>query len=215
LDKIVGINAQPADANKLFQFAQAFKRNKKTLRAFCLLKSTQALVGKSTAVLKRDIEEIPWPKDNGDMTLAFWEQALLDDILAHTAQLIQVGQNAPVFTKQADEDVFEKYAALFTKMLGSVYKSLRPGRNGLSNGLAYQTFYAGAQCLLDWPDDWGEKLSGIIHKANSSIHTTRLFRIYEANTIIIIKPDRLRYWIPSTAIRDADETLGDLVEQGF
>jgi hypothetical protein len=43
----------------------------------------------------------------------------------------------------------------------------------------------------------------------------RVLRFYEANTILIVKPDRLRYWIRSTAIRDADETLADLHEQGY
>jgi hypothetical protein len=32
---------------------------------------------------------------------------------------------------------------------------------------------------------------------------------------VIVKPDRLRYWIRSTAIRDADETLVELKNQGF
>jgi hypothetical protein len=43
----------------------------------------------------------------------------------------------------------------------------------------------------------------------------RVVRFYERNVIIIVKPDRLRYWIRSTAIRDADETLVDLQKQGF
>jgi len=42
-----------------------------------------------------------------------------------------------------------------------------------------------------------------------------VLRFYEANTILIVKPDRLRYWIRSAAIRDADETLTDLRSQGY
>jgi hypothetical protein len=30
-----------------------------------------------------------------------------------------------------------------------------------------------------------------------------------------VKPDRLRYWIRATAVRDADETLLDLRRQGY
>jgi hypothetical protein len=40
-------------------------------------------------------------------------------------------------------------------------------------------------------------------------------RFYERNTIILVKPDRLRYWISSAAMRDADETLVDLQRQGY
>jgi hypothetical protein len=42
-----------------------------------------------------------------------------------------------------------------------------------------------------------------------------MLRFYSQNMILIVKPDRLRYWIRSTAIRDADETLLDLREQGY
>ena len=69
---------------------------------------------------------------------------------------------------------------------------------------------------LDWPDDWSEHLRKIIFKQNAAaLRTHRIVRFYEANTLIIVKPDRLRDWIASTAIRDADETLIDLQEQGF
>jgi len=45
--------------------------------------------------------------------------------------------------------------------------------------------------------------------------TLRVFRFYSDNVMLTVKPDRLRYWIRSTAIRDADETLIDLREQGY
>jgi hypothetical protein len=33
--------------------------------------------------------------------------------------------------------------------------------------------------------------------------------------MFLLKPDRLRYWLRSVALRDADETLADLRAQGF
>jgi hypothetical protein len=215
LDKIVSVNAPPQDGHKLRQFAKSFERNRKTIRALCLLKSSQVLIGKSTAILKRDLENIPWPTDDGRIDLAWWEQILLDDILNHISKLIRVGQNAPVLTKAADNTDLGNYAALFTKMLGSVYRNLRPGKAGCFDGLAYQAFYFGEQCALDWPEDWSDKLASVVHKSNSAIHTARVIRFYDENTLIIVKPDRLRHWIPSTAIRDADETLVELQQQGF
>jgi hypothetical protein len=43
----------------------------------------------------------------------------------------------------------------------------------------------------------------------------RVVRYKEGNVILIVKPNRLRYWICSTAIRDADDTLIDLRRQGW
>jgi hypothetical protein len=49
----------------------------------------------------------------------------------------------------------------------------------------------------------------------SSITVTRIARIYDRNFIFLLKPDRLRYWLRSTALRDADDVLADLRAQGF
>jgi hypothetical protein len=55
----------------------------------------------------------------------------------------------------------------------------------------------------------------VFAKHGDALRTVRILRFYEGNTIIMVKPDRLRYWIPSTAIRDADESLVDLQGQGY
>jgi hypothetical protein len=47
------------------------------------------------------------------------------------------------------------------------------------------------------------------------LNVTRMARLYDAACIYLIKPNRLRYWLRSVALRDADETLADLAEQGF
>ncbi|WP_339867515.1 HsdM family class I SAM-dependent methyltransferase [Pseudohongiella nitratireducens] len=215
LQEIMSVNAPESDKRKLRQFAKAFDLNKNIIRAFFLLKSPRALVGRSTSLLKQDIEDIPWPTANGNIDLSWWERTLLDDVLNHMSKLIRVGQNSTILTKAVDDIGLDNYASLFTKMLGSVYRNLRPGKSDCFDGLAYQAFYFGEQCDLDWPDDWSDKLASIVHKSNSAIHTSRVIRFYDENTLIIVKPNRLRHWIPSTAIRDADETLVELQQQGF
>ncbi len=215
LHQIISINASAGDEQKLKKFAEAFEKNKKLITAFCLLESSRALVGKSASFLKRDIENVPWPTNDGNINLVWWERILLDDILDYTSKLIRVGQNASVIKNAVDDVALRHYTSLFTRLLGSIYKNLRPGKSGCFDGLTYQAFYFGEQSNLNWPDDWSGKLSRVVYKSNSAIHTSRVIRFYEENTLIIVKPDRLRHWIPSTAIRDADETLVELQQQGF
>jgi len=82
--------------------------------------------------------------------------------------------------------------------------------------MAYQSFIFGERSSLDWPDDWAEPLRTVVFNQNAdTLQTRRILRFYDGNTLIIVKPDRLRHWIRSTAIRDADETLVDLLDQGF
>jgi hypothetical protein len=68
--KIVGIHADNADAPKLGRFYKTFVSNRSVLRAFCMLLGTQALMGKSSAILKRDIDVLPWPENGAAWNLA-------------------------------------------------------------------------------------------------------------------------------------------------
>ena len=71
---------------------------------------------------------------------------------------------------------------------------------------------------MDWSDR--DKLRGRLDdllkdRQNSSLSVTRIARIYDGNVLYLIKPDRLRFWLRSVALRDADEVLADLRAQGF
>ena len=215
-DKIISVNAVKNECESLKQFANYFDSNKNFLKAICYLKSSQMLIGKSTAILKTDIDNLPYPPMIGeDFQLSWWEQSLIDDIQNYTAELIRVGQNAKALTQTVDKNQMFEYGKIFVKLLGSIYSNLHLGQAGYMGGLAYQSFFFGDKSDLAWPNGWDEKLYNLIYKDNSAIFTTRIVRFYEANTLIIVKPDRLRYWIPSTAIWDADETLDDMQKQGF
>jgi len=65
-------------------------------------------------------------------------------------------------------------------------------------------------------DDLQGKLDTLLHEQRgTTLHVTRIARIYDGDFIFLLKPDRLRYWLRSVALRDADETLSDLRAQGF
>jgi hypothetical protein len=71
---------------------------------------------------------------------------------------------------------------------------------------------------VDWSGDDGlkGKLDILLHEQKgTTLHVTRIARIYDGNFVFLLKPDRLRYWLRSVALRDADETLSDLRAQGF
>jgi len=214
--KIIGISAGAEDTKMLGGFANAISESRMTLRFLLYLFSTQMLLGKSTAILKRDFDELPSPSSGFFKNMSWWEKVLVDDVLNYFAKMVRTGQNSEISQKQVDAESFNQYAKTFVKLLGSVYRNLRPGKSGTLDGLAYHAFYFGESCELNWPDDWSNQLEEVIFKnSGTAIQTTRILRFYEKNTLIIVKPDRLRHWIASTAIRDADETLVDLQEQGF
>jgi hypothetical protein len=91
---------------------------------------------------------------------------------------------------------------------------LSPNPQQFSNGLTCQPFYFGEHPNLVWREEQNneDELRKLIYeeKKHASLRTIRVLRFYSENVILLVKPDRLRYWIRSTAIRDADETLVDL-----
>ena len=86
--------------------------------------------------------------------------------------------------------------------------------------------WAGVSCLPfvfgkaepDWKDADGlsDKLAKLLRaKKSPSLTTVRIVRIFDGPFVFLIKPDRLRYWLRSIALRDADEALADLRALGF
>ncbi len=215
-DKILGIHSSPQDADALHEFYLALIQNRDALRSLLCLFSTQSLVGKSTAVLKRDIDLLPAPAEKGGLGFSWWEEILSDDITRYMADFVRRGQNSKLLRNSTSTKCLHEYAKVFVRLLGSVYRNLRAAGSGIANGLAYQAFCFGESSELDWPEDWSEYLQNVVFvQHQEALQTARVVRFYEQNTIVIIKPDRLRHWIRSTAIRDADETLVDLQAQGF
>lgn len=214
--KIVGIHADHSNESKLEHFYNTFVSNRSVLRAFCLLLGTQALMGKSSAILKRDIDVLPWPENGNGWDLTEWERLLCEDVVNFSAEFVRLGQNSQLLRQRVTALQLERYAKRFVEMLGSVYTNLREVTSGMLDGLAFQAFCFGKESELDWPSDWSVPLQEIVYvKHGDVLRTVRVLRFYDRNTIVIVKPDRMRYWIPSTAIRDADETLVDLRSQGY
>ncbi len=215
--KIIGIHAPPSKAEELKELHAAFTRHHQTFRFACVLNGSQQLTGKATVPLKQDIDLIPIPSDFSELELAFWEEALKEDVLDYMADYVRLGQDSELLTKAANDSQVGEYAALFVRMLGSIYRNLKAAEAVRLNGLIAQPFYFGKQPESEWLRKGdADSLQRLIYDTSREVlRVIRVVRHYENNVILIVKPDRLRYWIRSTAIRDADDTLTDLHRQGW
>jgi hypothetical protein len=214
--KIVGIRAPRKDKEQLRRFFDDFRNARAVLRAFCLLESTQLLVGKATAILKRDIDNLPWPQEDESWDLSEWEQVLCDDMVEYMADYVRLGQDSPLLAERVGLKKLREYQEFFCSMLGSVYDNLKAGRTDFIDGFVCQAFYFGHEPNLKVSGDLTNSIHELIYaKSGEALRTTRMVRIYSGNVVLIVKPDRLRYWITSLAIQDADDTLADLMLQGY
>jgi N-6 DNA Methylase len=216
-DQIIGIHAEASEETELRSLYETIKRRRRLYQFCCLLNGSKVLVDKATAILKQDIDALPFPEDEIDLDLAFWEKAIVEDVLDYMAPFIRLGQNSELLEQAAPIEHLQKYATMFCQMLGTVYENLKSSEAIHANGLICQPFYFGRAPRINWKLDGKKKqLERLIYKQDhGSLRTVRVVRFYDENVMLIVKPDRLRYWIRSTAIRDADETLLDLRRQGY
>lgn len=121
--------------------------------------------------------------------------------------------------KQEGSPALPNFASVFTRQISAIYKKnpLRALEQQTWPGVICQPFVFG-KGKVDWSgaDELGDKLDALLHEQQgTSLHVTRIARIYDGRFVFLLKPDRLRYWLRSIALRDADETLADLRAQGF
>lgn len=215
--KIVGIHARPEQSQILLEFHETLKRLRIIHQAACTLRSSEYLAGRATSISKADILSLPFPTSDEKMVLTHWEDVLVSDLIEYMAPFVRRGQNATALKVPACPNDLVAYSTIFCRMLGSVYDNLLPAEPVFLDGLICQPFYFGEEPSIEWlGPDCKEQLETLIYdEAIESLRTIRVVRLYHENVIFIVKPDRLRYWIRSTAIRDADDTLVDLQQQGY
>lgn len=217
-NKIVGIHAPLTDANKLRELYDNIVNKHNMYKFCCILHGLESIVVRATAYYKSDIEILPYPENNNDLDLTYWEEALSEDVTRYMADYVRIGQNSELLTNAASTTDMQQYSNTFLRLLGSVYDNLNTLEPIYLTGLICQPFYFGNKPSLTWLTGQVEdELQNLVYDDNlhSHLRTVRVLRFYSENVLLLVKPDRLRYWIRSTAIRDADETLIDLRRQGY
>jgi hypothetical protein len=215
--QIVGFCAPQKDITALRKIDKWMSSSHRELKAFLALTSARLFTGKATSLLANDIYSFPYP-ESGNLELSENEKILIDDIVDYYRDLIRLGENSTVM-KQNALTAMPDFNEIFTNQINATYrkKPLRPLQTQVWPGVICQPFSFGT-AVMDW--DGAEKLKDKLHKLiyeqqGSALQVTRIARIYDGNFIFLLKPDRLRFWLRSVALRDADETLADLRAQGF
>lgn len=215
-DKLIGIHAPATDKNSLSKFYRELTNLRNVHKAFALLESTQLLVGRATALLKRDLDNLPWPNTGESWDLSAWEDVLFEELLTYMADYIRLGQKSKLLRETATNDQLSKYTSMYCQMLRGIHPNVQAGTAQRFQGLICQSIFFGDRPDFSLQTGCSEDLRKLIYvQRGAPLRTVRVLRFYQGNTILIVKPDRLRYWIQSTAIRDADESLVELQKQGF
>jgi hypothetical protein len=214
--EIIGIYAPKRDVRELKDIERRIKNNKTYLFHIAGF-SGRYMIGRVTAVLKKDIEALPFPEDEKELELSEFEQILVDDVLDYMLDFRRKGE-ASIAEKPVTDHQLELFADIYCRTLNSVYKAFRPHKPIKTGTIICFPFYYKdkPEILAQGADEIEADLYALIQN-NTSLNARiiRILRIYEENIIYLIKPVQARYWLRSVAIRDADETFADLIAQGY
>jgi len=216
--EIFGLSsASQGDAVQLSNVAKWLLSARRPLLAYVAASSVAGFVSKATAILSDDIKALPYP-DALNLDLSASEQILVDDIVDYYRDLIRLGEHSAGM-KQAGIPALPSFNEIYTQQVNAIYKKnkLRALEPQTWPGVICQPLVFG-KGKVDW--NGAEELKGKLdtllrEQRGSGLTITRIARIYDGAFIYLLKPDRLRYWLRSVALRDADETMADLWDQGF
>jgi hypothetical protein len=187
------------------------------IRAFTAGVSVKLFTQKATTLSAVDILALPYP-ETSTLDISPNERIVINDIVCHYRDLVRIGEKSAAMKKHG-QTALADFSDVFTRQINAIYKKnpLRILDPQIWPGVICQPFVFG-KGAVDWTGvaDLQGKLDALLkEQQRESLHVTRIARIYDGHFVFMLKPDRLRYWLRSVALRDADETLADLRAQGF
>ena len=187
------------------------------LKAYAAVTSARMFAQKATALSAADIKAMPFPEDQR-LDLSANETVLAEDIVRFQSDLIRLGNGAPALKENARNGL-AAFAECYTRQVNTVYNSkplVALPHQSWPGVICFPFCFGEGKVEWDGVDLLSDRLNSLLKEQRSqTLSITRMARIYDDRFIFLLKPDRLRYWLRSAALRDADETLAELREQGF
>jgi hypothetical protein len=216
-NKVVGICAKREQLSAITRLDRWLSRHRNVLKAYAAITSVRMFTQKATTLSEIDVLSLPYP-ENEELDLSANEHIVVDDIVRYLRDFVRLGEDSEAM-REGGHRALSDFTAVFTGQINTVYrkKPLQALEPQAWPGVLCQPFVFG-KGRVDWSgaEELKGKLDELLHRQQgTSLHIHRIARIYDGSFVFLLKPDRLRYWLRSAALRDADETLADLREQGF
>lgn len=215
--EIVGFTASTLELVELRHVQEWLTENASALRAYVAGISIRLFTQRATSIGSADIMALPYPME-GSLNLSVNEQILVDDVVGLGRDFVRKGSDSVVMRSGTDKEL-ESFAEVFAAQIKTVYPdvpitSLKPYR---WPGIICQPFSFGVG-QVDWTgvEQLRGKLDSLLQEERGeNLTVTRIARVYDGSFVFLLKPDRLRFWLRSIALRDADDVRADLRAQGF
>ena len=192
-------------------------KNGKLLRFYILATSSQIKVNRHTVPMTEDFMDLPFSLNQHDVNISPSEDILINDVLD-----VQIS-NTSITKSCSDIEVIE-YSETFCKTLNSIYQKEKSFQlfKIIDAGKYYALHFEYTSETLTPKQEEISDLEQYIEQAiptrndnQQKVHIQRIIKAYGQDSIILAKPKQLRYWLPSIALRDADETFADYIKSRY
>jgi hypothetical protein len=214
--QIVGVHASTQHEAELKALANRLN-NSEIYGILAAVISGRMLVGRATSLLESDILSLPYPENPDEFDFNHWETALIEDIRDYLIDFRRRGEESSALSQAVDTDM-ELFGETYCRALNSIYDRFHYLKPFDFGSFICFPFCYGDEPIIELPAPnlvatFVEEL--LRRKFGTHLLVNRTLRIYEQNVVFMIKPNQKRYWLRSMALRDADQTLVDFLEQGF
>jgi hypothetical protein len=218
-NEIIGIYAPSNEIRHLKKLYESLIQNNVINRFHILTTSTRLLIGRITAMSKRDIDNLPFAED--EIVLSIAEKLVVQDVLSYFSK-----QNQALLSNNAkiNNDI-NLFATTFCKVLNSIYQTeeklfqlFKILDAGKYYALHFEYLSENVKAAKEVTADLEQYIETVIpsrKEEQKKTHIQRIMKFYGKDCIILVKPKQLRYWLPSIALRDADEVFADYYKSRY
>jgi len=224
--KIIGISS-PNNPLILDKIISSFNEFNDLYRFFIFVTSGQLLINKNTAVLKKDIVNIPYIDRNSKTNISISDNKIINDVNVYMQDFLRHGEKSkavkPILNKEF-ESVLSNYGEEFSKVLNLIYEDDNI-KFRLSDVVKLKNSFVATIFKYDHiiqkpifhSDNSNIKIKDISdYEISKQLSINRIIKLYPSkDTIIFIKPNQYRYWLSLIAYRDADKCFADLSNMGY
>lgn len=217
---ILAIHSPIDSSDELKRLEAYIKSNDTLLRFFILATSSRVKIIKATSLYDEDILNIPYPEDINDVKLSEAEEVILNDAMDY---FLNSGSGNSLEKIVSANEIY-RYNEFFCKTLNSIYQKEKSFQlfKIIDAGKYYALHFDYSSEKLVPKQEKTADLEQYIAAAiptrkenQQKTHIQRIIMAYGPDSIILAKPKQLRYWLPSIALRDADETFADYIKSRY
>ncbi len=223
-DKLIGLKSDSLDLMKSIK--NNFDLNSDFYRFYMFCVSSQLLINKNTAILKKDYMNLRYIDDR-NIFLSALDKKIISDVNNYFQFFLRNGEKSKAVQRISNndfKDVFINFGNEFSKILNLLYQEnnnkFRLSQVDKILGGAYLVSvfkYDNQNKDIKYTSDETNSIQALTEfEITKHLSSKRIIRLYNTkDTIIIIKPNQYRYWLSLSAYRDADKSIIDLTKMGY